>query len=344
MNEVRASVIIPTHNRIEKLAQTLACLADQTVQLLEYEIVVVDDGSSPAVILPECSAGPRRVVVRLEGCERSKARNRGAAAATSEVLIFVDDDITVGRNFVEAHMQAHREWPDALVVGSMRLTDSMLATPFGRFRQSLEQNGIPSERGITSMRNLCTAANMSVSRQSFETMGGFDVSLASSEDQDFALRFTNRGGRIAFVPEAEAVHDDHALDIRTYCRRVEWGAEHQVGFYLRHPGWPENIEREMVNGSLKPFREPLRRTLRKLLKLVVGSTAVERMIFALASVLERRGADSRALELIYRLLLGSHILRGYRRGLKRYGPLSDQRQVTCPAAFATAQGSSVRDE
>ena len=69
---------------------------------------------------------------------------------------------------------------------------------------------------------------------------GFDAVLASSEDQDLALRHTATGGRIAFVPEARVVHCDSALDIRSYCRRAEWGAEHMIPFCRRYPDWPAN--------------------------------------------------------------------------------------------------------
>jgi hypothetical protein len=168
---------------------------------------------------------------------------------------------------------------------------------------------------------------MSISRSSFEALEGFDRSLASAEDQDFALRFTDAGGRIAFAPEAAGLHDDDALDIRSYCRRVESGTEQLVAFCRRHPDWPENVERERVNGPLSPLSEPPSQSFRKVLKLAVGSRAVKSLVFGIASLLERRSPNGRALELTYRLLIGSHILRGYRRGLIRHAALSNELPV-----------------
>ena len=287
MTLARVSVIIPTRNRSESLRQTIRCLRAQELTRSQYEIVVVDDGSTPPVSkslneeLADCS------LVRLEGVERSAARNRGAAVATGDVLLFVDDDMTVGADFLTAHLGAHKEWPEAIVVGAIRLPDESLATPLGRFRQNLEQRTTPAVRGLTSTRNFCTAANMSISRELFLGLGGFDVSLSSSEDQDLALRHTAGGGLIAFLPEAEAIHNDNALDIGSYCRRAEWGSENMIAFCQRHPHWPDNIERERINGPVIWGLEPIAQSARKLIKSLLAARLIIAIMLAAASVLER---------------------------------------------------------
>src|SRR5262249_14240230 len=89
----RCSVVIPTHNRHAKLAETLAGIARQTLPAQEYEIIVVDDGSAPPVVLPNGEGRPECRLVRLEGSERSAARNAGGAIACGHLLVFIDDDI-----------------------------------------------------------------------------------------------------------------------------------------------------------------------------------------------------------------------------------------------------------
>jgi glycosyltransferase involved in cell wall biosynthesis len=283
----------------------------------DYEIVIVDDGSSPA-IRPECSEnGLPCILIRLEGRERSAARNVGAQAAHGAFVVFVDDDMSVATDFLEAHLAAQTEWPDAIVVGSIRLPKAVLERPFGRFRQALEMQGVPQSRGISCAGNFCTAANMSMSRKRFRELGGFDETLVTAEDQDLALRHSQRSGSIAFAPEAAAVHRDEAVDVRGYCRRSEWGSERIVAFCGRHREWPDNIERDRVNGPTRWRHEPLHRAARKVLKRVIATPAVVETLFVAASILERTAPDSRVLERIYRLLLGAHVFRGYRRGLAR---------------------------
>jgi glycosyltransferase involved in cell wall biosynthesis len=140
------SVIIPTKDRPQACRDTVTALRDQALPASEYEIVVVDDGSRP---LPESSWLQDRAqctLVRLGGRERSAARNFGAQVAGADLLVFLDDDVTVDSGFLEAHLAAHREWEGALVVGAIRLHKAALRRPFARFRQALERQGIPDVR------------------------------------------------------------------------------------------------------------------------------------------------------------------------------------------------------
>lgn len=314
MSSISASVIIATHNRHQKLSETLSSVARQEIGTGEYEIIVVDDGSNPPVVIESGNETPSVVLVRVEGLERSAARNRGAAVARGELLIFIDDDISVKPDFVAAHVRAQDEWPGVLAVGTIRLPDEAMTTPFGRFRQKLEQHEVPLARGLTATRNFCTAANVSISRDVFVALDGFDGSIMSSEDQDLALRHTSAGGRIAFLPEADAVHRDDSLDIRSYCRRAEWGSLNMIPFCRRYPDWPDNIERDRVNGPVRP-NAPISEIVRKIVKLTLTLRPISSCLFSVASLLERAAPNSRSLDRVYRLLLGIHIFRGYRRGL-----------------------------
>lgn len=255
-------------------------------------------------------------VVRLERVGRSAARNTGAKRASGRTLLFLDDDMSVHTGLLEAHLRAQTQWRNVLAVGAVRLPEEALGTPFGRFRQKLEDMGSPRERGIATAPNFCSAANMSIERSAFLELDGFDPQLSSAEDQDFALRHSARGGLIAYLPEARAIHRDRALDIRSYCLRVEMGAEHDVAFVHKQPDWKENRERDRVNGPVALGQERLALSLRKAAKVALGSRPLQEAIFAMAALLEQVAPDSWALDTIYRTLLGIHILRGYRRGLR----------------------------
>jgi GT2 family glycosyltransferase len=333
MTEPIVSVIIPTRNRPGRLSQTLRALNGQDVPAHYYETIVVDDGSMPPVVVPETGSGPRQRVVRLEGSERSASRNAGAAVARGKVLVFIDDDITVARDFIYSHLYAHRKWPEALVVGSIKLPAEAMAKPFAKFRQTIDDASIPRIPGRAQGRNLCAAGNMSISRDLFHEIGGFDPNLVSGEDQDFALRHTALGRKIVFWPRARAVHEDNALDIRSYCRRAEWGSKHLVPFCRRHPNWPDNIERERVNSHLCWSRDPISLTLRKLIKGILALPPFREALFLTTSVLERTAPGSSTLDLMYRVLLGVHIRRGYREGVARYdSQLSERRLAARPSA------------
>jgi hypothetical protein len=96
---------------------------------------------------------------------------------------------------------------------------------------------------------------------------------------------------------------------------MEWNYEHMTPFCCRHPTWPDNLRRDLVNGPLRWRTEAVRCTVKKLIKSAMASRAVIECLFAATWLLERTTPRTRILPGIYRLLLGVHIFRGYRRGL-----------------------------
>ncbi len=311
----RSSVVVCTKDRATTVKKTVAGLRDQA-GASPFEIVVVDDGSEPAVVLDDFVGEPAVRVSRIAHQGRSAARNHGSALARGFILIFVDDDIRVGPDFVAAHERAHRRWDHALVVGSVVPGDPSLQGPVGRFRRRLETKGLPTAHGIAERPNFCTAANMSISRRAFAELGGFNPQLHSAEDQDLALRHSNRGRPIVFAPEAAAVHDDLALDIRGYCAKVEWTGRHLVDFCRAQPDWPENVQRLRVNGPLLLGREPTALTAKKLGKALLGRPLVLEAFIRLTSLVERTLGEGPLLDALYRALLGVHLQKGFRRGFE----------------------------
>jgi hypothetical protein len=332
------SVVIPTHNRPDVLPLALAKLRHQTLASSDYEIIVVDDGSSPPAALPEEPGPPRMILTRLEGVERSLARNTGAAEARGELLVFLDDDLEVEPDFLEAHLNAHREWPGAIATGRVVLPEIGTTTPFGRFRKALEDEPIPKKRGLVEVPNFCAAGNMSIARSTFVELGGFDPAMSSGEDQDLALRHSARGGRLAYLPEAAALHRDRALDLRGYCRRHEAGSAAMIPFLRRHPDRPENRVREQLWDPIRWGAEAPGASLRKLIKAALGTAPALAVLFRGVDILERRAPDSLLLDRLYRLLLGIHLRKGYLRGLRQYGPEAHERDQA-PIVMAAETGA-----
>ena len=105
------------------------------------EIVVVDDGSTDDTprILEEAKATlPLTALRNTPSAGIAEARNRGAAAASGELLLFMDGDVLLSEEGIVAHVEAHRERRAPLIVrGStahLRCTRPLLdpeaGTPF----------------------------------------------------------------------------------------------------------------------------------------------------------------------------------------------------------------------
>lgn len=105
---MRASVVIRSKDEAPRLRLTLASLARQTEP---PEVVVVNDGSSDhtAEVIDSMAATLR--LVRVEHAKpkgRSAATNAGSAAATGDLLIFLDGDTLAAPDLVERHLRLHR--------------------------------------------------------------------------------------------------------------------------------------------------------------------------------------------------------------------------------------------
>jgi hypothetical protein len=190
--------------------------------------------------------------------------------------------------------------------------------PGVRFRQELEDRSFPPARGPVAIPNFGSAANMSIRRDRYLALGGFDPAMVGIEDQDFSLRHSAAGGQIVYIPEAVAVHDDDWLDFRAFCHRQEWASECTLALARRHPGLPESANREALNGPVRWGQERPGVVARKLVKSALGDPKVLAALFGTASVLERMAPSSHGLRRLYTLLLGIHLQRGYRKGLVQH--------------------------
>lgn len=235
------SIVIPTHNRRGMLQRTLASIAAQSYPLSLIEVVVVADGCSDGtehVVIDPPLTG--RVVVQ-PSAGPAAARNVGAAVASGDLLIFLDDDIEASPEFVAAHVQAHAAVAgDALVIGYLsadpRNGSRMFCTALrGWWEVMFERMRQPGHR-FTYVDVL--SGNCSVSRRLFRAVNGFEEQLHCHEDYEFGLRVLAAGGTLRFEPAAAGSHADITDLPRSLRRKYEEGTA-DVWIARAHPGvWP----------------------------------------------------------------------------------------------------------
>jgi glycosyltransferase involved in cell wall biosynthesis len=189
---MKISVVIATRNRAALLGGALASLRAQ-VGAPEIETIVVDNGSSDATAAVAAEHGAR--VVFEAQPNRARARNAGIAAATGEVILFIDDDVVLPPFFVAAHARAHQAaiFPH-VVTGPIINVPRSDAKPVPTF-----VNG--------SNAFFCTC-NASVPRNVLNAVGGFDPAFDKYgwEDTELGARLRTFDVRRTFVWEAYLWH------------------------------------------------------------------------------------------------------------------------------------------
>lgn len=103
-DDYAVAVIVPTYDRPEHLRHCLDALAEQT--RLPAEVIVVDDGRThpvdPSLVRDRLPNNVRVEVLASDGpAGTSTARNTGAEAATTPIVLFLDDDVTLRESYVE---------------------------------------------------------------------------------------------------------------------------------------------------------------------------------------------------------------------------------------------------
>ncbi|MEV0161472.1 GT2 family glycosyltransferase [Nonomuraea fuscirosea] len=214
--ELRVSVIIPAYGAQEKLDLVLQGLARQTYPAELTEIIVVDNGSSPPLRLPEGTAA-RLIVCDLPG--RANARNAGLAEATGDVIHWLDSDVVLTPGAVEAHMRWHHAAPYLSVTGYIRFTSAPLPA---ELPEDLEAAFEPAEPhawlvGLVERTNglvghtarpfsLHVGGATSVGRRLVEAAGPMDDELILGQDTEMGYRLAQAGAVFIPEPRARAYH------------------------------------------------------------------------------------------------------------------------------------------
>jgi GT2 family glycosyltransferase/glycosyltransferase involved in cell wall biosynthesis len=244
---LRITVVIPTHDRKDMLLKCLRALERQSILPQEFEVVIVDDGSTDgtAQALESQQFAFQVQFHRQTQQGPGAARNLAVAHAHGEIVLFIGDDIIADERLLENHLLAHARMPDCgtAVLGFVDWPPwikptSVMEYVCGEGAQQFAYKHIPHMPSLNW--GAFYTSNISLKRkfllEAAEAGIVFDgcFHYAAFEDAEFALRLTARGLRIQYCADAIAYHE-HWMDVDSFAKREYNVGRMAVVFYRKHP-------------------------------------------------------------------------------------------------------------
>ena len=245
------SIVIPVHNRAELTTQCLDVLLSSPPDLALPEIVVVDDASVDTTTQVLAAHADRVRVVRHEqNVGFAGACNDGAAVATGEWLVFLNNDTRPQSGWLDALLRYASSGKQIGLVGSKLLfpngTIQHAGVIFARDLAPLHiYTGFRADHPAVSKSRefqAVTGACVLIRRALFDEVGGFDAGFVNGyEDLDLCLRLRHLGYEVHYCQESVLYHlesatRDYALDQQNHERFLERWADfvHQddIQYYL----------------------------------------------------------------------------------------------------------------
>ncbi len=270
----RVSVVIPTYNRKAILDKCLRALERQSILPEEFEVLVIDDGSTDGTeeYVRTARFGFPLRYYRQSNQGPGAARNLGIAEAAGELVLLIGDDIIAEERLLESHLLGHagHPAPGAAILGYVDWApwlprNLVMDYVCGEGMQQFAYEYIPKLPAL-DFRFFYTS-NLSLKRRFLQEAADAGVRFdpcfryAAYEDSEFAYRLEARGLELHYRADARAVHDHH-MDLESFSRREYHVGRMAVVFYRKHPAldrdlhvrwigeWVDDVERVVGQPAL----------------------------------------------------------------------------------------------
>lgn len=230
MSKIIGSVVIPVYNQYDSANKVLFGFSNQNINMDEYEIIVVDDGSNDP-LAEECSSGLQKKyglnveIIHQKNMGRAAARNMGVKHSQSNIIIFCDGDRMPHESFINEHKKHHNQ-NDSVTIGhsydyfgpQSKLSKDNLDWTFvfkmsrvpAFYQKIMHLCGNEINNSVYSWLSFL-AGNSSINKSEFNDVGGFDENIRDWGFEHFELgyRLYKNGSEFVINPNACSFHIPH---------------------------------------------------------------------------------------------------------------------------------------
>lgn len=204
---MKISIFICTYNRGALINNTLKGIIEGQSQLPD-EIVVVNGGGEN-----DCSDTLEYWKTQFEGLREIKtqninlatSRNIGLPQCKGDIIIQTDDDAVPFSDWIERLVKAHKDYPEAGVIGG----DVVDASGDSLLFKVADATTFPHYDKLTEVRSVA-GVNSSYKKEVVKTLGDYDITLFRGEDVDYNWRAIQEGWKVLFIPSIKVYHHHRA--------------------------------------------------------------------------------------------------------------------------------------
>lgn len=239
MPNTSISIVVPAFNRASTLRQTLAALTTQ--DYVDYEIIIIDDGSTDDTREMIAQYFPAAIYWRQENRGPAAARNRGIERAHGEIIAFTDDDCVPPRDWLARLADGYARYPQVAGVGGYQEppTETLAKNLYAQYEMFIARHYFHVSDQEYCGAFECPAGgtnNMSYRREILERVGRFDESFryAAGEDADLKWRICKTGAQLLFLP-VPVLHL-HAYTTASFQRQSFTRGKGKARFDIKYAG------------------------------------------------------------------------------------------------------------
>ncbi|MCX6327726.1 MAG: glycosyltransferase family A protein [Bacteroidia bacterium] len=315
---MQASIIIPSCNRADQLFRCMKSLVALDFASAEYEIIIVDNGSTDntrEVVISYVKEYPEHIIRYFYDAIPGllTGRHRGAKEAKSEILVYVDDDIHAEKGWLTAIVDSFKRYPEEHLVGGKCLPIYETEPPdwLAYFWQTLPDGG--KMLGDLSLCDFGEAEkevhptwvfglNFSILKTSLYDLGGFHPDCISPQFQHFqgdgesglSMKAFEKGYKAVYNPKALVYHEVPAerMTLGYFDNRYFYqGICNSYTEIRRNNGITSMVARTSIKRKIKNILRPLYRIVFSKPKVSIQSeTNFEKgMLFTRFRAMERAG-------------------------------------------------------